>query len=99
MADPISDGTAPPTSTAEEDRGTAGQRHINLLWETTQRQIAVFVVGVAVLVAAYLSLMGEDAIRMAAFVFLSNMALLIANSYFQRTNHTKTGGVTPKGDR
>lgn len=90
---------ATPTTTAEEDRATAGQRGINLKWEDTQRQIALVVVFVAVATASYLSVMGSPEQRSAAFVFLTNMGMLIGNSYFQRTNHTRTGGITAKGDR
>jgi hypothetical protein len=84
------------TTTAEQDRAAlrttesgdavrAGQRHINLIWESTQAVIAVAVTG-AVIFAA---LQGKDS------VLLGNAFTLIIAIYFVRMNHTKVGGVGP----
>ncbi len=62
---------------------TAGQRRINLLWETTQAIIALGVTAATI----FASLTGKDS-RM-----LENAFVLIIGIYFVRMNHTKTGGV------
>lgn len=88
---------AAPTSTEEEDRGTAGQRAVNLLWEHTQRQIALAVIGAALVVGIALAVLGRwlgsPEIQLAAIVFLFGVANLVTGFYFGRTNHTRTGGV------
>jgi len=94
---------APPTSTEEEDRGTAGQRAVNLLWEHTQAKIAIAVVYSVLLVAAILSLMAmlpwaterQIALAITAFMLLSSLSTLVIGFYYGRTNHTKVGGVPP----
>jgi len=87
----------PATTTFQDDLVTAGQRHINVMWERTQQIIAVFVSVAVTLVCSTLVLRGgDDTLRMAAFMFLTNVSLLILGTYFQRTNHTKTGGVSSK---
>lgn len=87
----------PSTTTPEEDRTTASQRRVNLIWETTQAVIAVVVTSVSVIVAAVLSLRGDTG--HAAFLLLSNSFFLIIGTYFTRTNHTKTGGVGSKEEK
>jgi hypothetical protein len=88
---------ASPTSTEEEDRVSAGQRNINLIWEHTQMKVALSVIWTALVVAAGLSLFGKSLgnvdIQLAAVVFLFGVANLVTGFYFGRTNHQKIGGV------
>lgn len=84
---------AVPTSTEEEDRNTAGQRAVNLMWESTQRLIALGVIMTSILVAGYLAIAGSADSQMAAMVFLFGVANLVAGFYFGRTNHQRIGGV------
>ncbi len=83
----------PPTTTAQQDLVAEGQRHINVKWETTQQIIAILITAAAVTVCGEILFMGEESLRQAAFIFLTNIAFLVIGTYFQRTNHTKTGGV------
>lgn len=83
VAAPIPDNLSP-TSTAEEDRHTAGQRSINRVWELTQALIA----GVVVIASVYASLRGIDAPG------LQNTSFLVVGFYFGRTNHQRVGGIT-----
>lgn len=76
----------PPTTTAQEDVVTAGQRRINMIWEVTQSVIAVMITG-AIIYAAVAR------IESAA---LSNAFFLIVGFYFSRTNHQSIGGVGPQ---
>lgn len=79
----VGDLNTAPTTTAAEDLTKAGQRHINLIWESTQAVIAV-VVTIAVVVCA---VAGKES------AVLGNAFTLIVAIYFVRMNHTKTGGV------
>lgn len=88
-----------PDTTAQQDLVTAGQRHINVMWERTQQIIAIGVTGITLAVCAYLVGVGEQSIALSAFQLLSNVFFLVVGTYFQRTNHTKTGGVSEKGSR
>lgn len=72
------------TTTSEQDRGTLGQRRVNLLWEGTQGIVALGLVGTA----CYALLKG---ISLPAEYWL--LLGIVVNSYFTRTNHTKIGGV------
>jgi hypothetical protein len=88
---------APATTTLEEDRTTASQRDINLIWETTQMKIALSVIWAALGAGGILSVLGSwlgipDA-QLAAIVFLFGVANLVTGFYFGRTNHQRTGGV------
>lgn len=85
-----------PTTTAQEDMVTAGQRHINVMWERTQQIIAVMVTVVTSVVCVYEIRFGSPQIQALAFALLSNAFFLIVGTYFQRTNHTKVGGVGVK---
>lgn len=73
----------PSTTTREEDRKTAGQRKVNLFWESTQSLVAIVITGAVV----YAEL------KQISSVLLGNAFTLIVALYFIRTNHTKTGGV------
>ncbi len=72
---------------------TAGQRQINTIWERTQQIIAVCVSVSVLAVCAYMVYKGEPTEAMPAFMLLSNVFFLVVGTYFQRTNHTATGGV------
>lgn len=72
-------------TTIEEDRHTASQRKVNLIWESTQSLIATSIV-IANIVAAF-RLPTEN-------VILGNAFFLVIGFYFGRTNHQKVGGVT-----
>jgi hypothetical protein len=79
----------PPDTTHEEDRKTAGQRKVNLVWEVTQAVIAIFVTGATI----YSAMAGKES------MVLSNAFTLIIAIYFVRTNHTKTGGISGTDSR
>ncbi len=76
---------------------TAGQRRVNLLWEVTQGVIAISVTLTTLVVCATQVINGREG--EGAFLLLSNVFFLVVGTYFQRTNHTKTGGVSGRGDR
>jgi hypothetical protein len=84
-----------PDTTLQEDLTAAGKRRINLKWETTQQIIAIGVTIGALHVCGWLVIYGNDPqLKQSAFIFLTNIAFLVVGTYFQRTNHTKTGGVS-----
>lgn len=72
-----------PSTTAEQDRKTKGQRNVNLIWETTQALIAIIVT----LATIYSAVMGVESL------LLGNAFTLIIALYFVRSNHVKIGGV------
>src|SRR5678816_650537 len=89
-----------PNTTAEQDLKSAGQREINLIWERTQRHIALFVVTVACVVSGIVVIVsvtrgeneaGASSLVLAAFTLLSNISFLVAGFYFGRTNHARIG--------
>ena len=82
----------PATTTREEDRHTASQRRVNIIWEVTQAIIAIVVTIGTLLIAGLLVYRGDER-SATAFLLLSNAFFMIVTSYFQRTNHTKVGGV------
>lgn len=89
---------AAPTTTEEENRGTQGQRDVNMLWENTQRQIAIAVIYASLLVSVVIALFGgvltvDNDLRLAAAVFLFGVANLVTGFYFGRTNHQRVGGI------
>ena len=87
----------PARTTEEQDRVTASQRMVNLIWETTQMKIALSVIWAALLVAVILTTfgryIGSPELQLAAAVFLFGVANLVTGFYFGRTNHQKIGGV------
>jgi hypothetical protein len=86
----------PATTTFQQDLVATGQRHINVMWERTQQIIAIMVsVSVTAVCSVVILRSGDDPLRTPAFMFLTNVGLLVLGIYFQRTNHTKTGGVGP----
>lgn len=76
-----------PNTTEEQDTVTAGQRRINIMWETTQALIALMVTAALIYVSVK-GIEGEE---------LKNAFFLIIGFYFSRTNHTNVGGVGHKG--
>ncbi len=83
MGDPVNQPPLPPTTTAQQDVVTAGQRRINLIWEVTQSLISL-IITVAVVYCAVKTITSE---------VLTNAFFLIVGFYFSRTNHSAIGGV------
>lgn len=94
-----------PTTTQEEQTVTAGQRQVNMMWETTQSQIARITV--------YSSIVLDFALCINVFfnkeltanqLGLINLCLqpinlitgIVIGFYFSRTNHTAIGGTGHK---
>ena len=77
--------SVPPTTTAQQDLVTAGQRRINIIWEITQAVVTVLITGAAI----YCAVMGIKS-EVLNFAFIA-----IISTYYARTNHTKVGGVPP----
>lgn len=89
-----------PVEQAEQDEialKTAGQREINLIWENTQRKIALSVFAAALFVSVIVAItgkwLGSPDLQLASVVFLYGVANMVAGFYFGRTNHQRTGGV------
>jgi len=93
------DPSIPADTTREQQRHSAGQRRINIIWEVTQAMIAMSVSGTTLYVAGSLAIRGGA--DMVTFGLLSNGFFLVIGFYFGRTNHTRTGGVRGEnaGDR
>jgi hypothetical protein len=70
-------------TTAEQDRKTAGQRNVNIIWELTQAFIAIGITAAEI----YVSIMGKPSPS------IDNAFTLIVAIYFVRMNHTKVGGI------
>lgn len=70
-------------TTAEEDRKTAGQRRINVIWEATQAVVTILITFAAI----YCAIQKIDA-QVLNFAFVA-----VISTYYARTNHTKEGGV------
>lgn len=73
-------------TTAEEDKHSASQRRVNLIWEYTQAAIALQVVVASLTGAFYF---GRETVP----PLLTNAFFLIVGFYFGRTNHQRVGGV------
>lgn len=73
----------PPTTTEQDDKVTAGQRRVNIMWECTQAAIAIMITA-AIIYNAMKGIKNED---------LTNAFFLIVSMYFVRTNHQLIGGV------
>lgn len=85
-----------PTTTKEQDRTTASQRRVNIIWEVTQAVIALAVVVSNLIVGVSVGLnpsIGEVP------DILSNSLFLIIGFYFSRTNHTAIGGLGRKPEQ
>lgn len=97
----VGDKNIAPTTTEAEDLTKAGQRFVNMIWETMQAAIAASVVGGTLYVSGRIALLvmapdatdKQAAAATTAFMLISNLASLIVGFYFGRTNHQKTGGV------
>jgi len=92
---PVAQASMPPTTTVQQDLTFAGQRHINVMWEGTQKNIALLVTAFTLAVCAYCVVYPgvPTELRLLAFTLMSNVFFSVIVTYFQRTNHTKTGGV------
>lgn len=88
-----SSASLPPVTTAEQDRTTEGQRAINVMWESTQRTIAITVTVTVLGVCLWIVIKGPEPLQIPSFTVLSSVFFLVVGTYFQRTNHTKVGGV------
>lgn len=97
----------PPTTTAQQDLTTAGQRRINLIWEYTQACVAALVVLTNMIVAAVIALRDTPPVLLANGLMvpgvrsevptiLSSSLFLIVGFYFSRTNHVAIGGIGEK---
>ena len=97
----VGDKNIAPTTTAAEDQVKAGQRFVNMIWETVQALIAASVVTATLFVSGRIALLvtmpqateKQNAFAQTAFMLISNLASLIVGFYFGRTNHQKIGGV------
>jgi len=88
---PILPTSTEPTTTAEEQRITAGQRKINLVWEYTQSIIALLITLAVLNICLILVFKGQNE---SALQLISNAFFLIVGFYFGRTNHQRTGGIS-----
>jgi hypothetical protein len=75
-----------PDTTAQQDKVSAGQRKVNLIWEATQATIAIMITAAVIYIAV--NKIESDV--------LVNAFFLIVSMYFIRTNHSLIGGVGPK---
>ena len=75
----------------EVARRTAGQRRINLIWESTQAIVAVSVTVTSLAVFSVLAM--RDQWTTATLGMLSNAFFLVIGFYFGRTKHARSGGV------
>jgi hypothetical protein len=82
-----------PTTTAQQDITTAGQRRVNMIWEVTQAVIAITVVAATMGTATFQVLKNDMSQIPTIFSFAFGT---IVGAYFQRTNHTLIGGIGPK---
>jgi hypothetical protein len=89
-------------TTYQEDLTTAGQRAVNLIWETTQGNVAnrVIIGALAIdgITIALSLITGREitAAIMAALGFVNGLATGVTSFYFSRTNHTQIGGTGAK---
>jgi len=93
----------PPGTTSEDDRRTAGQRRINIIWEVTQAVIALAVTGTGMFTASQLALRADTSdanksMAITAFLLISNTVFLVIGFYFGRTNHQRVGGMGAKSE-
>lgn len=95
-----------PDTTHQEDLTTAGQRAINMIWETTQARIALFVVVCGMVVNSIVVLLLILLIRDITVVQVALISLclqfinftcgIVIGFYFSRTNHAAIGGIGQK---
>lgn len=84
----------PPETTVQEDLTTAGQRRINMIWETTQAIIAGIVIVTNMVVSVIFVIKRIPAGEYP--LVLSSSLFLIVGFYFSRTNHAAIGGMGSK---
>jgi len=87
-----------PTTTAQQDLTTAGQRKVNLIWEYTQAVVAGGVVFANMIVGVYQGI-HQVSVGMPSPQFpivLSSSLFLVIGFYFSRTNHAAIGGIGPQ---
>lgn len=99
-----------PNTTEEEETVTAGQRVINLMWETTQKRIALLVIQFTLSVNTFvivvlicLSFFSNKEINTATVAIITgsigaiNLTCgIVIGFYFSRTNHSQIGGTGRK---
>jgi hypothetical protein len=95
-----------PNTTLEEDTVTAGQRRINLIWETTQSQIAKVSIYTGLftnmIVIILLIVFHKEisttmiVVVMASLASMNGTMGIIIGFYFSRTNHSSIGGTGKK---
>jgi len=86
-----------PTTTAQQDITTAGQRRINLIWEVTQAIIAIVVTVANMAVATYQAIhTTPSGVVVQHPTILSISFGTIIGFYFARTNHAAIGGTGNK---
>lgn len=101
---PLQQPSLAPNTTIQDDIVTAGQRRINLIWESTQTFIAALVIvsllyaclRIIILIAIPDATEQQIALATTAFMILSNLGSLVVGFYFGRTNHQRIGGVGSK---
>jgi hypothetical protein len=84
----MTDNSVPPTTTAQEDIVTAGQRRVNLIWEFTQAAVALTIA----LALVYCEIQKIESPT------IQNGFFLIIGFYFSRTNHQAIGGTGRKAN-
>jgi hypothetical protein len=100
--------TTPATVAQESETSltTEGQRKINLMWETTQSKIALFVVVFGMIINAFVVFIlvisskalsvEQIALISMCLQFVNLTAGIVIGFYFSRTNHASIGGVGTK---
>lgn len=78
--------TLAPRTTEQEDVVTAGQRRVNLIWESVQGAISLGITG-AVIYCQINAIQSET---------LNNAFFFVVATYLQRSNHVRIGGIGPK---
>lgn len=98
----LNDPSLPAQTTYQQDLTKAGQRQVNLIWESTQGKIALYVIvgtmGINAMVLLISLLLNKDltAAQALALGFVNSLATGVVSFYFSRTNHTQIGGVGDK---
>lgn len=90
--------TLEPTTTEQEDIITAGQRKINLIWESTQSKIAIMVCA-CTMVVGILNVVAEVFFGKPPSQIPTIFAVAfgtVIGFYFARTNHQAIGGIGKK---
>lgn len=85
---------------SEESLTSVGQRHVNVMWETTHRQIALGVM-CAFLVLCMLNGVSQAFGRPEVDIppSLAGVVGYVVGAYFSRTNHERIGGAGMKPER